>query len=641
MNKVKKLLIFALIIPFFANAQINNDQKLTQKIEDFIIAQKLDSALYYINKNTDNQYFEKLKQLIESDLKSLPLNRYFLGKINFRFVNNYQLVSDYIDKNVKLPNDTKNINNDYVKIKWRQLSFLINDRLIEESNLVYKALEKYVSRFNNKNRDVKLAKLRLKTYPLGYLIIKEKVQEGKKQANEFIEEAKQLNSTELEVIFTQYLLGFFVSERNVDAYIETSEKILDKAASLDDQYEYNFLLSRLVNAYIFKQGYEKKCLKLLEKLYLAEETRNNTYLYYVQLIHTNIKNKKLVNHILTKFKTKSVLEFINKIKPICKSKLIDIDYLAFIDQASTALEYNGNFQEAINLKNEQISLNKEIYSNQLSESLAQQKTEQALKIKEKEIEIEKEQTKLYLIIALLCFFLLIISFISIKKLKRQSEQLTDKNILINKSLDEKELLIREMHHRVKNNFQLITSLLDLQTEEVEDNDVKAIFEKGKSRIKSMSLIHQKLYGTDSGLIKFDDFIRLLVRELSFLYKCDENLKLDINVKEFYFDVDTAIPLSLILNELITNAFKYAFKNSMDNVLHISLEKTPDNHYLLVFKDNGIGIPEGFNKIATKGAGLKLVSRLVRQLQGKLKLINDSGAKFEILFKDTKERKKTV
>ena len=88
-----------------------------------------------------------------------------------------------------------------------------------------------------------------------------------------------------------------------------------------------------------------------------------------------------------------------------------------------------------------------------------------------------------------------------------------------------------------------------------------ILDRGKSRIKSMSLINQKLYGNESGLIQFDEFINLLVKELRFLYKYDDNLDLKVAVNEIYFDVDTAIPLALILNELITNTFKYAFKKN--------------------------------------------------------------------------------
>jgi two-component sensor histidine kinase len=300
-----------------------------------------------------------------------------------------------------------------------------------------------------------------------------------------------------------------------------------------------------------------------------------------------------------------------------------------------------HYQEAVTLKNEAISLTKDIYSNQLSESLANQKTEQTLKIKEKEIKSVKEKTKLYLVIASLSFFLMVVTFIALYILRKQSRELSEKNKLIKKSLNEKELLIKEMHHRVKNNFQLITSLLELQTEEIKGQKIIEHLEKGKSRIKSMSLIHQKLYRTKSSLIKFDDFINILVNELIFLYKFEEHLELDINVKEIYFDVDTAIPLALILNELITNALKYGFCKQRKNLLIISLTKISKDNYKLNFKDNGLGLKDNFTISELKSSGLKLVERLVKQLQGSLEITNQPGVKFEILFKDTKMRKEII
>ena len=186
-----------------------------------------------------------------------------------------------------------------------------------------------------------------------------------------------------------------------------------------------------------------------------------------------------------------------------------------------------------------------------------------------------------------------------------------------------------------------TSLLDLETDDIKDAQILEILDKGKSRIKSMSLINQKLYGNESGLIQFDEFINLLVKELRFLYKYDDNLDLKVAVNEIYFDVDTAIPLALILNELITNTFKYAFKNQAENILMISLKKKVNNNFELIVKDNGQGLDKDFNIDSLKSSGLKLVQRLVKQLQGELELTNISGLQFKILFKDTQTRKQTV
>lgn len=633
---MKPLLACCLFLLFFSSlvySQSKIDKKVIYQIEDFILLKQKDSALFYIKKQPKHKYLKELNELIKSNFKILSTNKKLLSNVNFRYINKYKIVSDYINSSIKLPKDTKKINKDYVYIKWKQFSLLINDRFLEESSQVYNGLVSYINNFKDTGIEVKIAKLRLETYKLRFLIIKKEIQTGKERAYRLIEEAKGLNVKDLEVVFTRYLLGFFVAEKNVDAYIKTSEKILKVAFNLEDKYEYNFLLPRLVNAYIFKKGYEEECLKLLDSLYNDEETRSNSYLYYIQIIHTNIDNRELVNRVLKKFNVNSILELIKKIKPICKKKLTDIDYLGFLKQCSLALEYNKNYNEAILLKNEAMSLNEDIYSNKLSETIANQKTEQAVKIKEKEIKIEKEKTKTYILIAIIISVFLLISLFILRKLKIQSKELSKKNVLVNKTLKEKELLVREVHHRVKNNFQIVSSLLELQSKGIEDERALELANEGKTRVKSMALIHQKLYQDKSGLVDFDEYIKLLVKELTSLYGSENKVATNISSKKMKFDVDTAIPLGLIINEIITNSYKYAFNKSKENQLSISIAKNSDHEYKLIIEDNGPGIPGNLDIKKAKSLGLRLINRLVKQLHGKLQVTNKNGARFEILFKD--------
>jgi len=150
----------------------------------------------------------------------------------------------------------------------------------------------------------------------------------------------------------------------------------------------------------------------------------------------------------------------------------------------------------------------------------------------------------------------------------------------------------------------------------------------------MALIHQKLYQNENSLINFDEYIRQLVKELTSMYASNLEIKTNISTEDILFDVDTAIPLGLIINELITNAYKYAFSNANANILTISINKETTDFYKLVVSDNGPGLKDDFNYKKAKSLGLRLVNRLVRQLQGTLNLNNTKGANFEILFKDT-------
>jgi len=253
-----------------------------------------------------------------------------------------------------------------------------------------------------------------------------------------------------------------------------------------------------------------------------------------------------------------------------------------------------------------------------------------------QIKTEKERSKLYVIIATLALGLLVVSIFLIFRIKKQLQVLKHKNTLINKTLKEKELLVREVHHRVKNNFQIVSSLLELQTKGIEDKKALALVNEGRNRVKAMALIHQKLYQNDDGLVDFDEYINLLVNEIATMYASDINIETKVDSEKMLFDVDTAIPLGLIVNELLTKAYKYAFKQSKLNTIKISITKQSDI-YKLVVADNGEGLNDDFDIKKSKSLGLRLVYRLVRQLQGLVKIDSKNGTNFEITFKDARQR----
>ncbi|WP_436517110.1 tetratricopeptide repeat-containing sensor histidine kinase [Ekhidna sp. To15] len=204
-----------------------------------------------------------------------------------------------------------------------------------------------------------------------------------------------------------------------------------------------------------------------------------------------------------------------------------------------------------------------------------------------------------------------------------------------KSLKEKEYLLKEIHHRVKNNLQVISSLLNMQSREANDPEMLDVIKEGQSRVKAMSLIHQKLYQTDDlSEISFEEYAQQLIDQLSALYKRDGlELEKTIDAKDIRLDIDTAIPLGLILNELISNSFKYAFNEMKKGELQISLERTSKEDLKLVVSDNGSGLPVNLDLSTVKSLGLKLVNILTKQLKGSMDFSSENGARFEINFKD--------
>ena len=206
---------------------------------------------------------------------------------------------------------------------------------------------------------------------------------------------------------------------------------------------------------------------------------------------------------------------------------------------------------------------------------------------------------------------------------------------IRESLKEKEVLLKEIHHRVKNNMQIISSLLNLQSRYITDKQAIEMFTESQDRIKSMALVHEKLYRSkDFTKINFKEYIESLSKSL--LRSYDEKrskITLKINVSDVLLGVDYAIPCGLVINELVSNSLKHAFPEGKEGEITISFQSPKKNEFILIVSDNGIGLPKDFDFDKTESLGLYLVSILAKdQLQGKISADGTKGTKFQITFK---------
>ncbi|HHT18406.1 MAG: PAS domain S-box protein [Euryarchaeota archaeon] len=202
------------------------------------------------------------------------------------------------------------------------------------------------------------------------------------------------------------------------------------------------------------------------------------------------------------------------------------------------------------------------------------------------------------------------------------------------SLEEKEVLLREIHHRVKNNLQIISSLMNLQSEYTHEPEILKMFQESKNRIRSMALIHEKLYQSkDLAHIDFVEYLKSLVDMLLGFYREKSN-NIDVSLKcgEINLEIDTAISMGLIVNELLSNCFKHAFPGQNRGEVSITLFRSGKN-YLLEVADNGVGIPDDVDIKKTDSLGLLIVHTLTLQLKGTLEHFNDEGTKFRLSFPD--------
>ena len=225
--------------------------------------------------------------------------------------------------------------------------------------------------------------------------------------------------------------------------------------------------------------------------------------------------------------------------------------------------------------------------------------------------------------------------------KKTSDALLQKNLeieqqkeQIGQSLVEKETLLREIHHRVKNNLQIISSLLNIQSNHIQDESVLSSIREGQTRVQAMSLIHQNLYQSEHlNNVDIENYLHQLVAYLSTMFAgSDKSIKVDINANHVNFDIDTAIPLGLIVNELVSNAYKYAFEKHAPGSIAISIKPISATDYELEVADNGKGLPEGFNPDKSSSLGLKLVKALSKQLKGSFAAHSLNGTSFVVKFR---------
>ncbi|MFC2112772.1 sensor histidine kinase, partial [Bacteroidota bacterium] len=220
-------------------------------------------------------------------------------------------------------------------------------------------------------------------------------------------------------------------------------------------------------------------------------------------------------------------------------------------------------------------------------------------------------------------------------LAEQKEEIQTMNEQLQESLGEKEVLLKEIHHRVKNNLQIISSLLNLQSRDVSDEAVQDAVKEGQSRVKSMALIHQMLYQSEQiSCIRFGEYLEQLTSSLASMYRGQRDIQCKVSADGIELDIDTAIPLGLIINELVSNSYKYAFAGRASGKITIELVKS-NGSYTLEVSDNGIGMPEDASQGNTNSLGIKLVNILTSQLGGILEQGTAEGTSFIIKFEETR------
>lgn len=240
------------------------------------------------------------------------------------------------------------------------------------------------------------------------------------------------------------------------------------------------------------------------------------------------------------------------------------------------------------------------------------------------ISIWEDAIKSVIIISI-SYIILILS----KKIEELNDELKNNIKKIEAALKEKDTLLHEIHHRVKNNLQIVSSLLYLQSKNISDKASQKIFDETRNQIRLIALVHEKLYKSENfSRISVKEYVKNLINTQLNSYGVKNKIKVNYDFEDIYLDMNKAINFGLIINEIASNSIKYAFPNDKNGQMGIKFHMK-NNSYNLVIGDNGKGLPKSFNLSNTKSLGLGLVKQLVNQMDGNLNIECSNGTEFQI------------
>ena len=314
---------------------------------------------------------------------------------------------------------------------------------------------------------------------------------------------------------------------------------------------------------------------------------------------------------------------------------------------------NGNYKGALTHFQNYKKLSDSIIGNTKNKQIEELKIEYETKNKEEKIKLLNDQSKLQeselqksKLLNTLSIWSLILLLITIgllynryrlkqrnhAKLELKEKEIKHKNANLRHLLHEKEWLLKEIHHRVKNNLQTVISLLNSQSAYLDNDVALSAIKNSQHRIHSMSLIHQKLYNSENiSTINMPNYIRELIEYLKESFNLGQRIRFEIKIDPLELDVAQAVPLGLILNEAITNSIKYAFPEDRSGMIFITLEATTENRYLLTISDNGIGIDADFSSKKINSFGMSLIKGLSDDLDAEFSMENNNGTILKIEF----------
>ncbi|WP_425237560.1 histidine kinase dimerization/phosphoacceptor domain -containing protein [Ulvibacterium sp.] len=439
---------------------------------------------------------------------------------------------------------------------------------------------------------------------------------------------EERNLNDLDYDFTLYVVG-----NNYLALkeYEKAKTYYEHAITIGERYGFYNNLSdvyiSLVDLYAYLNQFDKAERAGKNALKYAHFLENN-----FMVMRSWLSIGKLQN---LQGKYISAIESLNKCIEVATSDFGDEYYLSqAYETLGKAYAGNHNYKEAYQAFAEYDILKNRIFTAEADQRISLLKTEFDVMTKEgtiqlQETEIKKQRSRQTMVI-IISGLLLLLLFLSYKAIQNNVK----KNKLLQQQNREKEFLLKEIHHRVKNNLEIVSSLLALQSAEINDPKIVETMQESQNRVHSMSMIHQNLYqGKSLSSIEMKGYFENLANYVLDAYGVEGEVKVLFEMDRLELDVDTAIPIGLIVNELLTNSLKHAFPNKKEGTIRIGLNKKGPQLYMKV-ADNGVG-NTSFEKMQDTGFGTRLIQLLTQQLDGKIKVTIDKGTLVSFEFQYVK------
>lgn len=427
-----------------------------------------------------------------------------------------------------------------------------------------------------------------------------------------------------------------------------TKKLLNKALHYCEVSSNDYLKFTTYNSVaqisFFNDDREKALLFFERSLKLAKK---HQWKYAIQYCHTNLaefyfytqqpeKSKKLLDQVVAN-RNKTELRDLFQVYTILEY------YFQDQNNKDSAYYYASKKNEIDDILEQEQS---DDLANELDKDFQSEKQKLLLN---KEIKENNYLRFLFVLIAALVIVSVIIGFFFIRQksksnhqLLQQKDEINEKNKIISIALSEKETLLKEIHHRVKNNLQVVSSILNLQSRNIKDEEALRIIEEGKERIFAISLIHNQLYlNKDIAFVELGAYLEKLIHQMYTSFSTNKNIQVITEIDEIELAIDTAVPVGLILCELLTNSYKHAFKDLEEGIIHIELKYKDPNHQIIVMKvwDNGIGYAENIPFLNQTSTGAEIVASFIEQLNAKFNYIQQKEGFGIVIEFSTKQNKK--